>query len=534
MSSPILNFMSSINQLSVTKKTTLLFLIMVSGMLFIGSFAHLSLNRIKNEFDILYTKHTVPIIKLEALKDVYTVNILDTLRDIEIHKISIKDGKTIIKLAQELIHRHWSEYEESLKIDESDWIVKILRKWDIVEPNDAKKPPTIKKDIITYTNQRIYKIDTILTQMFSYFDAKEEERAFSILQDELYPSIHSVNIHLTQLIDFSLESANAGKMRTDKVYSNTFEWIVAGVVGTIVFAALFALVILQNIRLLYAHLERIIEEKTKALVALNQGLEKRVADEIEKSRQKDEIMYRQSRLAAMGEMIGNIAHQWRQPLNALAVLVQSFQIKQMRGKLSKEFVDSQVKEGLMLANSMSKTIDDFRNFFHPEKERQYFDIIKNIEYSINMLYNFYAKEGVQIRLITKKSYEALGFANEFSQVIMNLLSNSKNVLIRRDAPRFIEIIIDGNNKECVISVVDNGGGMSQAVLDRMFDPYFTTNYQASGTGIGLYMSKQIIEKQMHGTIVAKNIVHKFHDGTVETKCAVVEVRVPAQYIQRRG
>lgn len=532
MSSPILNFMSSINQLSVTKKTTLLFLIMVFGMLFIGSFAHLSLKRIKNEFDVLYTKHTVPIIKLEALKDVYTVNILDTLRDIEIHRISIKDGKTIIRLAQELVHRHWSEYEESLKIDESDWIVKSFRKWGI-SPNELKKRVTLKEDLIKYTSQKINKIDTILIQMFSHFDIRDEDEAFSLLQKELYPSIHSVNIHLTQLIDFALEAANAGKVRTDKVYSNTFEWIVAGVVGTIVLAALFALVILQNIRLLYAHLEKIIEEKTKALVALNQSLERRVVFEIEKSREKDEIMYRQSRLAAMGEMIGNIAHQWRQPLNALALLIQSFQVKQMRGKLTEEFVDSQVKEGLMLANSMSKTIDDFRNFFHPERERHYFDIIKNIEYSINMLRNFYAKEEVQIHLIAKGNYEVLGFDNEFSQVIMNLLSNSKDILIKRPTPRLIEIIIDGGADECIISVIDNGGGMSQTVIDRMFDPYFSTNHQASGTGIGLYMSKQIIEKQMHGAIRASNIVHRFHNGVVEQKCASIEVRVPAQPVKRR-
>ena len=528
------SLVETVDQLSVAKKTTLLFLTMLTGMLFIGSFAHLSLNRIKNEFDILYLKHTVPVIKLEALKDVYTVNILDTLRDMEVYKISRKDGKTIIRLAQELIHRHWDEYERSLAIDESDWIIKIFRKWGVIPQNSISKFPTLKDDLVSYTRERIDKIDTILDQMFQSLDHQNQEEAFSLLQEELYPTIHSVNIHLTQLINFSLEAANDGKERTDKVYLNTFRWIVIGVIGTIVFAGLFALIILHNIRLLYKDMESTIKEKTKELVMLNQDLEKRVAFEIEQSRQKDEIMYRQSRLAAMGEMIGNIAHQWRQPLNALTVLIQSFQIKQMQGKLDEKFVDGQVSEGLMLANSMSKTIDDFRHFFRPEKEKHPFSICENIEYSVSMLRNFYAKDGVKITFVVQNDYEVLGFANEFSQVIMNLLSNSKDALVRQDGERLIEVCIDGDENECVVRVIDNGGGMDQTILDRMFDPYFTTKHQASGTGIGLYMSKQIIEKQMHGTISASNGPHKFEEGDFYEKCAIIQICVLAKPLQRKA
>jgi signal transduction histidine kinase len=526
--------MDKVNQFSVAKKTTLLFLTMLTGMLFIGSFAHLSLNRIKNEFDVLYLKHTVPIIKLEALKDVYTVNILDTLRDIEIHRISIKDGRTIIFLAQELVHRHWEEYEKSLAIDESDWIIKVFREWEMIPQSSAKKDSTLKDDLVLHTRERIDKIDTILKHMFESFSEHDQKEAFSLLQNELYPSIHSVNIHLTQLINFSLEAANAGKERTDSVYINTFSWIVAGVVGTVLFAGLFALIILHNIRLLYRDMEESVKEKTKELVQLNHGLEKRVAQEIAQSRQKDEIMYRQSRLAAMGEMIGNIAHQWRQPLNALTVLIQSFQIKQMQGKLDEEFVDAQVNEGLMLANSMSKTIDDFRHFFRPKKEKHPFSIIENIEYSVSMLRNFYAKDGVEVSMVAQNDYEVLGFANEFSQVIMNLLSNAKDALMRQDEKRLIEVVIDGDEKECVVKVIDNGGGIDQKVLDRMFDPYFTTKHQASGTGIGLYMSKQIIEKQMHGSISALNDSHRFQGGDYFKKCAIVQICIEAKPLQRNA
>ena len=531
MSDPIKNFMGNIGELTVTKKTSLLFLVMVTGMLFIGSFAHLSLNRIKNNFDILYNKYTLPVIKLEELKDIYTVNILDTLRDIENREISMKDGEVVIRLAQEIIHRNWAEYEESLSIDESDWIVKTFRDWGLIPKNLKKGLPSLKEGMISRIHVRIHKIDEILMTMFTRFEQTRTADAFELMQKDLYPSIHSINIHLTQLINFSLESANLGKERNDKVYSNTFEWIVAAVIGTIVIAALFAAVILQNIRQLYGRLEGIVEEKTKELVSLNQGLERRVAYEIEESRKKDEIMYRQSRLAAMGEMIGNIAHQWRQPLNAISLLIQSFQIKQMQGKLDEAFIDAQVNEGMLLANSMSKTIDDFRNFFRPEKEKRYFDVSDNINNSLAMIRNYYIKENIELLFTCKQNYEVLGYANEFSQVVMNVLSNAKDALLKTEGKRYIEIVIEGDEKQCHIHVIDNGGGIENDVIDRMFDPYFTTKHQASGTGIGLYMSKQIIEKQMGGTIGAHNSAHTFQDILYE-RCAMIDIVIPAKISEK--
>jgi signal transduction histidine kinase len=524
MNSMIRSFLANVGELSVAKKTTLLFMIMVTGMLFIGSFAHLSLNRIKNEFDVLYNKHTVPVIKLEALKDIYTVNILDTLREIEEHAVSIHDGKRVIFLAQGLIHRYWEEYEESVKIDESDWVVQTFRSWGLIPEAPKETMSKLKQDLIARTDTRVLKIDTILKEMFEQFEVHETDKAFELLQASLYPAIHSVNIHLTQLINFSLEAANAGKERTDAVYTRTFAWIVAGVVGTIGVAALFALVILQNIRLLYANLEEVVEEKTKELVTLNRSLEKRVAKEIDQSRQKDEIMYRQSRHAAMGEMIGNIAHQWRQPLNALTLLIQSFQTKQMHGKLDEAFVDAQVQEGLLLANAMSKTIDDFRNFFHSGKEHKLFNVGDNIASTINMLRTFYAKEGIDIVLTCKEEQRVLGHPSEFSQVMMNLFSNAKDALLKQPLPRFIEVVVSGDALTCNVEVFDNGGGIPAHVIERIFDPYFTTKHQASGTGIGLYMSKQIIEKQMNGSIAAANVAHSFQ-GKLCPICACITLTI---------
>ncbi|MBN2964892.1 ATP-binding protein [Sulfurospirillum sp. T05] len=534
MSKWYMSVLSSFQAMSVPRKTTLLFMILVSGMLLVGSFAHLGLSRMKYEFDILYSKYTLPMIQLENLKDVYTVNILDTLREIEANEVGVRDGKRVIELAQELVHRSWREYKGSLEADEGDWMVRVFRNLGLTSDEGREAIPlALKQDLVFRTEERIARVNGILEAMFEHFEKYETQKAFMLLRESLYPAIHSVNIHLTQLIDFSLEAANGGKRRTEQVYTTTFEWIIAGVVLAIIVAALFAAVILQHIRALYANLEKTVEEKTKELVKLNEGLEKRIAEEIEQSRQKDEIMYRQSRLAAMGEMIGNIAHQWRQPLNALALLVQSFQTKQMHGKLDEAFVDAQVAQGVMLANSMSKTIDDFRNYFHTGREKGVFNLCENINHTVAMMRDFYAKDAIEISLTCKGACQAFGYANEFSQVIMNLFSNAKDALEKREGKRWIVVEITQEEAYSCVGIIDNGGGIPLEVLERMFDPYFTTKHQASGTGIGLYMSKQIIENQMQGTIRASNTTY-FFKGKEYPSCAKIEIKIPTGEIPIKG
>jgi signal transduction histidine kinase len=527
---PFKDFMGSIDNMTIARKTSLLFLIMVVGMLFIGSFAHMSLNRIKGDFDILYDKRMVPVIRLEKIKDIYTVNILDTLRDIESSHISVKDGESIILLAQELIRRDWSEYKTSLAIDDMDWMVDMAQSVRLINLKNEKKTKTLEDDMIHSIEQKVRKIDSILVEIFNLFGRNHTGDAFERLQDDLYPSINSINIHLTQLISLNLEAASNGKQRTEAVYDNTFEWIVAATIGTIAVAALLATVILQNIRLLHGQLARMVDAKTKELQDLNSALEDKIALEVEQSRQKDQIMFRQSRLAAMGEMVGNIAHQWRQPLNAIVLIIQSFQMKQMLGKLDDKFIDSQVDEGIKLATSMSRTIDDFRNFFKPNKIEENFSAKRTIKESIDLVQHYYEKQDIKMNLICEEDFETLGYPNEFSQVMMNLFSNSKDVLTDKDnQAKYIEIVvkIDNESKNGKILVIDNGGGVPVEVIDRMFDPYFTTKHQSSGTGIGLYMSKEIIEKQMHGSIEVENISHRFlEDEEVYEKCACIKILMP--------
>ena len=530
MTNPFNDFMGSIDEMSITKKTTLLFLIMVVGMFFIGSFAHMSINRIKNNFDILYTKRMLPTIRLENLKDIYTVNILDTIRDIEKGAISAKEGKTVIVLAQELLQLEHNEYKNSLAIDESDWLVKFWRSWGFFKP--TKPAYTSEEDSSLHKIEAKMKtIDAILFKMFNYFETAQTFKAYETLQEELYPSIYSINIDITGLINLNLENAKEGFARTEVVYENTFEWIVVGTTGIIVFAALLAIVLLQNIRLLHGRLATLVDVKTKELQELNRSLEERIVHEVELSRKKDEIMFRQSRLASMGEMIGNIAHQWRQPLNALVLIIQSFQMKRMAGlELSQQFIDDQTKEGLALASMMSTTIDDFRNFFKPNRSAEQFSLQQSVNYSIQLVKEYYAKAGVEIYFNASEDTYVYGYPNEFSQVLMNLFSNAKDALEEHGVdPKCIEVAMTLEKNKAVIRVIDNGGGMDEEVIERIFEPYFTTKHKSSGTGIGLYMSQQIIEKQMQGTIRASNGSYRFKNGVYGEKCAIITIAIPVEH-----
>ena len=280
--------------------------------------------------------------------------------------------------------------------------------------------------------------------------------------------------------------------------------------------------IIKNLKNLLINLNTNVKQKNKELQELNMQLEEKVKQEVEKNRQKDKIMYQHSRLASMGEMVGNIAHQWRQPLNSLSLIIQSFGIKNMRGQLTDEFIESQVNEGLKISKMMSKTIDDFRDFFNPNKSKEYFDL----KLTINEAISFAQEKDISITLNCKNDVNIYGHKNEFSQVILNLLNNSidKFNTIKGKYDKKILISVSQKDDNQIITFIDNAGGIKDDILDKIFDPYFTTKHQSTGTGIGLFMTKQIIQKQMKGDISAANILQNFDHNSY--RCAKFTIELP--------
>ncbi|MEA3290183.1 MAG: hybrid sensor histidine kinase/response regulator [Campylobacterota bacterium] len=221
--------------------------------------------------------------------------------------------------------------------------------------------------------------------------------------------------------------------------------------------------------------------------------------------EKNILLYQQSKFAAMGEMIGNIAHQWRQPLNSIGATMMRLEFQTKNNDLSKKAVEDTIEKTNKILNHMSKTIDDFRNFFSPHKEKSIFKFKEIINDISELFMPQLTSDNISLEIICKKDIEIYGYPNELKQVLLNILSNSKDAIIASSKNNGkIDISIKQCTNDVIISISDNGDGIKQEILEKIFDPYFTTKFQAQGTGIGLYMSKLIIENNMQGTINVKN------------------------------
>ena len=253
-------------------------------------------------------------------------------------------------------------------------------------------------------------------------------------------------------------------------------------------------------------LEVEVSNRTHELAVLNINLDRRVQEEVAKSKQQEALLIHQSRSAAMGEMIGAIAHQWRQPLNALGLVLQNLRLRHQMDRIDDAFMLSSMEKSDRLIQKMSSTIDDFRNFFKPNKTIEPFHILQVTRSTAELLDAQLKNHNIELTIVCPVDIQILGLEGEFSQVLMNLINNAKDILVERKVQHAtisicIEQIADGSIN---VTVKDNGGGVPEAIFDKIYDPYFTTKEEGKGTGIGLYMSKIIIENNMAGSLNAFN------------------------------
>jgi len=248
-------------------------------------------------------------------------------------------------------------------------------------------------------------------------------------------------------------------------------------------------------------LENKVKEQTKELTILNANLEKRVEEEIAKNEQSSRIMFRQSRLASMGEMMANIAHQWRQPLSELSIDL--FKMKQNLEDKD-EFLDT-YEHAKQVIKNMSNTIDDFRNFFNANKPVENFLVSSCVDDAMIMLKGTLDRNDIKIDVKSQKNVFVYGHQSELTQVFMNILINAKDAFKNSEIKsKKIQISIKSNDKFAIIDIKDNAGAIKDEIMERIFEPYFTTKHKSSGTGLGLYMSKMIVE-HMKGEIIAENL-----------------------------
>jgi len=250
-----------------------------------------------------------------------------------------------------------------------------------------------------------------------------------------------------------------------------------------------------------------INDITKIKVS-EQELKQKVEEELDKNRQKDRILIQQTKLASMGEMLGNIAHQWRQPLNNVSLFLQFIRDNYKSKDTNLQLINKYFDKSFTQINYMSQTIDDFRNFYKPSKQKTQFNLTDAINSTLEIIRAQLKNERIEIVLnigdINLYSYE-----NELKQAFLNIFNNAQDAIKQKKENNsfnpFIKMETKLEEKALEISIINNGGQIKEQTLSRIFEPYFTTKFETQGTGIGLYMTKSIIETNIKGKIKVQNI-----------------------------
>lgn len=278
-------------------------------------------------------------------------------------------------------------------------------------------------------------------------------------------------------------------------------------IGKILFIVLFGYLIffLWNRKLAQEISKR--QEIEEKLYKLNVSLERRIERQVSKMREKDLLLHHQSRLAQTGELLSNIAHQWRQPLSRLTSLFMQAQLKAKNEKFEELDFQKLIEQNNSIVEHMSQTIEDFTHFFQmDDQKRVLFDPLEQCRESIGIINGTLQSHDITLhKSCPKESPKLYGHPRAFSHIILILLSNANDVLMKRKIENAaIWITMTSGKEYLTVTVEDNGGGIDEEIIEKIFDPYFTTKPKEEGTGIGLYMASTIIQRVFHGSITVSN------------------------------
>jgi nitrogen fixation/metabolism regulation signal transduction histidine kinase len=250
--------------------------------------------------------------------------------------------------------------------------------------------------------------------------------------------------------------------------------------------------------------------------------------DISEIKRKENLLAEQSKLAAMGEMIGNIAHQWRQPLNIISITASGTRIKKDIGVLTDEILDDSLKQISDTTEHLSNTIDVFKDFLKEDKEKSLFNLSQNINNNISLIETILKENRIKIDLDLDDDIYIYNFSNEFSQALINILHNASDAIKSRIVGEYklkiIKITTKQEKHRAIIEIIDNAGGIESDIIKKIFEPYFTTKHKYQGTGLGLYMTHKIVKMSMKGRISVSNKKFVFEDNTY--KGALFKIVLP--------
>ena len=339
---------------------------------------------------------------------------------------------------------------------------------------------------------------------------------YAILEPILDKAISSISINELNEI---LNKWNNVQFQTSLNYE--WFWQILAIIAIIILAFVYRTLTLNHLN---KTLKIKVNEKTKELNEMNKNLEELVKEKTKELIQKEKILNHQSKMAAMGEMLENIAHQWRQPLSLISTAATGAKIKKDFGTLS----DNDFYETMDMINNstqhLSTTIDDFRNFFNNDKNASTFNINKPIEKVLSLINSKLKNRDIHV-IKNTQDVEVTALINEFIQVLINILNNSLDAFEEQNLEKkFIFLDLYKENNSLVLIIKDNAGGIKEELLGRIFEPYFTTKHKSQGTGIGLYMSMEIIKKHMNGDINVSN--EEYIYDNIKCKGAQFKIELP--------
>ncbi len=272
----------------------------------------------------------------------------------------------------------------------------------------------------------------------------------------------------------------------------------------------------EELELRVAERTRELEKSRRELEAQNQNLLKTYRELEEETRQrirameelreKERMLIQQSRMAAMGEMLGNIAHQWRQPLNVLGMVIQQLGLSFQFGEFNGELLEKNVGKAMEIVLHLSQTIEDFRDFSSQDKVKSLFSVKEVIAKTVSLIGESFREQQINIDIDISGEPQICGYPSEYAQVLLNILINARDAFMERGTKEALIKVRSRTEKgKAVVVITDNGGGIAEDIIDKIFDPYFTTKELGKGSGVGLFMAKTIIEKNMGGRISVRNI-----------------------------
>lgn len=444
---------------------------------------------------------------LQRQKDVLAKEVTYVINYIEFHV------KNNTKLSEEELKNKMLRYIETIRYGKHGYI------WIHDTNYYLRAHPFRQNKLNTYDIDLKDAIGTFITKQFidetikkpngifiEYFWQKPNEANFSkkIGFFRLYEKYNWV-IGSGLYVDDIQKSISENKRLLEEKIDKYIRLVVFISSLVIVFIGLISFFMSKKITEVFQTYQENVRKKEILLEDINKNLELKVQVAIDEVQKKDRAMLHQSRLARMGIMLSMIAHQWRQPLSEVSGILMELETASKFHKVSDEMIKESVNESNKLIQFMSYTIDDFRNFFKPDKEKVNFYIEDSCYEAISLITASIKNYNITLNKKIICNCEIYGYKREFAQVLLNLMSNAKDALIQREIENpIITLEVDYLEGYSIVTVKDNAGGVEKEYLDLIFEPYFTTKSSLQGTGLGLYMSKMIIEKNMGGELSVEN------------------------------